>query len=108
MCAKNRAATISAAEQQEVGWPLPAAVVAWIEWIRSWLAIPFKLSISISFMSGADFIEQNPKRKEKSFGQRVPGDSAGGRLPDRIERVTAAARTGRHRVGLQIRSEILR
>jgi len=31
MCPKNSAATMSAAEQHEVGCPLPAAVVALIE-----------------------------------------------------------------------------
>jgi hypothetical protein len=31
MWPKNKAATTSAAEQHEVGWPLPAAVVAVIE-----------------------------------------------------------------------------
>ena len=31
MWPKNSAATRSAAEQQEVGWPLPAAVVALME-----------------------------------------------------------------------------
>ena len=40
MCPKKSAATRSAAEQQEVGWPLPAAVVAAMESIRNWFAMP--------------------------------------------------------------------
>src|SRR2546428_6085271 len=38
MTSKKSAATRSAAEQQLVGWPLPAAVVARIEWMRSRVA----------------------------------------------------------------------
>jgi hypothetical protein len=41
---------MSAAEQHEVGCPLPAAVVAVMEWMRSWLAMPFKSSMSVSIM----------------------------------------------------------
>jgi hypothetical protein len=43
---------MSAAEQQEVGCPLPAAVVEVIEWMRSSFAIPFKSSMSVSIMMG--------------------------------------------------------
>src|SRR5215470_7200902 len=63
MCPKNSAATRSAAEQHEVGCPLPAAVVAAIEWIRSWLAMPFKVPISMSFMSDAECMRPRRKRK---------------------------------------------
>jgi hypothetical protein len=35
MAWKNIPAIISAQERQEVGWPLPAAVVMRIEWMRS-------------------------------------------------------------------------
>ena len=50
MWPKNSAATTSAAEQQEVGWPLPAAVVAVMEWMRNWFAMPFNNSMSVSIM----------------------------------------------------------
>src|SRR5262249_22783730 len=36
---KKSAATTSAADAQVVGWPLPAAVVARIESMRSWVAM---------------------------------------------------------------------
>ena len=52
MWPKNSAATMSAAEQQEVGCPLPAAVVASMEWMRNWFAMPFKSSMSVSIMKG--------------------------------------------------------
>ncbi|SPE61307.1 hypothetical protein SBV1_640013 [Verrucomicrobia bacterium] len=68
MCPKNNAATKSAAEQQEVGCPLPAAVVAAIEWIRNWLAMPLIVSMSMSFMSGADSICHYSKGKQKVRG----------------------------------------
>jgi hypothetical protein len=41
---------MSAADKQEVGCPLPAAVVAVMEWMRSWFAIPFNSSMSVSIM----------------------------------------------------------
>src|ERR1035441_3832210 len=66
MCPKNKAATTSAAEQHEVGCPLPAAVVASIECIRNCCATPFKLSISISFMDIANCMRRLPKGKQNS------------------------------------------
>jgi hypothetical protein len=39
MTEKKSAATISAAEQQLEGWPLPASVVARTLSIRSWVAL---------------------------------------------------------------------
>ena len=50
MWPKNNPATTSAAEQQELGCPLPAAVVASMEWMRSWLAMPFNNSMSVSII----------------------------------------------------------
>jgi hypothetical protein len=50
MCPKNSVDTTSAAEQHEVGCPLPAAVVDVMEWIRNWFAMPFKSSMSVSIM----------------------------------------------------------
>ena len=49
MWPKNRAATRSAAEQHELGCPLPAAVVVVMEWMRSWFAIPERVS-TVVFM----------------------------------------------------------
>jgi hypothetical protein len=43
-------------EQQVVGWPLPAVVVAEIEWIRNWFAIPFSNSMSVSIMERAEYV----------------------------------------------------
>jgi hypothetical protein len=37
-------------EQHEVGWPLPAAVVAWMEWMRNWLAMPSRVSTAVDFI----------------------------------------------------------
>src|SRR5260370_34625354 len=50
MCPKKSAATRSAAEQQELGWPLPAAVVASMESMRNWLAMPDKVSSIVIFI----------------------------------------------------------
>src|SRR5882724_2452055 len=50
MCPKNSAATKSAAEQHDVGWPLPAAVVAAIESIRNWFAMPVNVSSIVIFI----------------------------------------------------------
>jgi len=44
--AKNNAAINSAAEQQLVGWPLPAADVDRIESMRNWLAMIRKAGMS--------------------------------------------------------------
>ena len=63
---------VPAAEQQDVGCPLPAAVVAAMEWMRSWLAIPESNSAEMSglFMSirfysiqGVNFKTHRPKEK---------------------------------------------
>src|SRR5258708_32684214 len=50
MCPKNNGVTRSAAEQQELGWPLPAAVVASMESMRNWLAMPDKVSSIVIFI----------------------------------------------------------
>lgn len=39
---KKSTAMISAALQHDVGWPEPAAVVAWMELMRSRLAVSFR------------------------------------------------------------------
>ena len=69
---ENRAsaATRSAAEQQEVGWPLPAAVVASMEWMRSWLAIPFNNSMSVSIINFMDS-KINPALARKPRMKRI-------------------------------------
>src|SRR5947209_18134313 len=67
MWAKNKAATISAAEQHEVGCPLPAAVVALIESIRNWLAMPFKLSMSMSFMNRQTVSGESQKKRRNPW-----------------------------------------
>ncbi len=53
MCPKNKAATISAAEQHELGCPiclLPPTIVAEMESIRNWFAIPANASSIFVFI----------------------------------------------------------
>src|SRR6185503_10275823 len=89
MWPKNRAATMSAADMLEVGWPLPAAVVAFIEWIRNWLAMPASVSTEASLVSiifrVAQTTGQKPKGKAHllSTGRRcssnaLPGGAVAG------------------------------
>ena len=50
MCPKKSAAIRSAAEQHDVGWPLPAFVVEAIEWILSWFATRAKTSGEVELL----------------------------------------------------------
>ena len=55
-----------AAEQQLVGWPLPAAVVASMEWMRSVLAMPFSSSMSVSIINFKSREISRPMAKAKT------------------------------------------
>ena len=61
MWPKNSAAITSAAEQHEVGWPLPAAVVEVIEWMRNWFdpaVISFWVIMAASLASVYSFYDR--------------------------------------------------
>ena len=73
MWPKNSADTRSAAEQHEVGWPLPAAVVASMEWMRNWLAIPFNNSISVSIINYKKRKLNPPVAKAKNEKNQIAG-----------------------------------
>jgi hypothetical protein len=66
MWPKNNAATKSAAERHELGWPLPAAVVASMESIRNWFAIPDKVSSVFVFIRSRNCMA----RELKSEGEK--------------------------------------
>src|ERR1051326_3827745 len=78
MWLKNKAATRSAAEQHELGCPLPAAVVAVMEWMRSWFAIPERVSTVVSMqniiLQKANL--QCPKGKKEKAGSPRENPSA--------------------------------
>jgi len=67
MCPKKRAAAMSAADKQDVGWPLPAAVVEVIEWIRSWLAIADKVSAVVFIISNSRLICAPTSEKKSQY-----------------------------------------
>src|SRR5579859_120979 len=105
MWPKNNAATRSAAEQQELGCPLPAAVVAVIESIRNWLAKPAKLSSMLVFIISYDCTASRPKGKREKqrvravakssrCRQHVAGNAASGGFADGVQEVGAAVWTG--------------
>jgi hypothetical protein len=71
MWPKNKAATTSAAEQQELGWPLPAAVVAVMESIRNWLAMPDNASSIFVFIQLTESLREE-SQKEKAEKQVSP------------------------------------
>ena len=64
---KKSAATTSAADAQVVGWPLPAAVVARIESIRSWVAMLWSTGTS-----RARSCDTGTSRKERVYQTRKP------------------------------------
>src|SRR5581483_1427316 len=76
MCPKNNAATRSAAEQHELGCPLPAAVVAEMESIRNWFAMPDNVSSVDIFIRSLRLYCMSTKkrsRKKRSFKRFLAG-----------------------------------
>src|SRR5208283_6075738 len=74
--------------------------------------MPFKLSISMSFMNRIDFNRERPKRKQKyrpaSSRKGVAWDVADRRDADRVQRIDSPRRAHRQRIAPQVGRQVRR
>src|SRR5690606_38468226 len=95
MVSKKSTAVISAIEQQEVGCPDPALLVAWMESMRSRLAMSFKAATGRSLIESSrerrdrtcvigDLLRENGKRVQREKRRRTPSPLPIYRLASRM------------------------